>query len=70
MKYVVEGEMILARDRFARARKSKKVETRKFSKEIEAPTERVAREHTYADLGSRHGLNRNKIKITSVNEKK
>ncbi len=58
MKYLVEGNMIL-----------KKNETRKFTKEVEAPTENVARERIYADLGSKHGLNRREVKITSVSAK-
>ncbi|MEW6329814.1 MAG: 50S ribosomal protein L18Ae [Candidatus Micrarchaeota archaeon] len=57
MKFLVEGEMSLGRER------------RKFTKEVEAPSEGVARERVYAEMGSRHGLNRRRVKITSVGAK-
>ncbi|QSG15647.1 Ribosomal protein L20A (L18A) [Halapricum desulfuricans] len=37
-----------------------------FEKEIEAPNENVATEHTYAEFGSKHGLKRTQIEVTEV----
>jgi large subunit ribosomal protein LX len=37
-----------------------------FESEIEAVNENVAEEHTYAEFGSRHGLDRNEIEISEV----
>ena len=37
-----------------------------FEKQIEAPNEAVAEEHTFAEFGSRHGLKRTQIEITGV----
>jgi len=37
-----------------------------FEKEIEAENEDVAREHTYAEFGSKHGLKRQQIEIEEV----
>jgi len=37
-----------------------------FEKEIEAPNEDVATEHTYAEFGSKHGLKRTQIEVTEV----
>jgi large subunit ribosomal protein LX len=37
-----------------------------FEKEIEAENEDVAREHTYAEFGSRHGLKRTQVEIGEV----
>jgi len=54
MQFKIEGEMNLGRER------------RRFSKEISAPNERVARELLYADLGSRHGLKRSAVTISEV----
>lgn len=38
----------------------------KFSRELQCQSEKMARELTYADLGSRHGLKRGQIKIEKV----
>jgi large subunit ribosomal protein LX len=40
--------------------------TKAFTKEIEAPNENVAREHTYAKIGSEHGLKRTQVEINEV----
>ena len=37
-----------------------------FEKEIEAENEDVAVEHTYAEFGSRHGLERTQLEIEEV----
>ena len=37
-----------------------------FEKEIEAENEDVAREHTYAEFGSKHGLKRTQVEIEEV----
>jgi len=37
-----------------------------FEKQIEAPNEDVAVEHTYAEFGSQHGLKRTQIEIGEV----
>lgn len=41
---------------------------RGFTQVVEAENEDVARERTYANLGSRHRLNRTQIEIQEVNE--
>ena len=43
-------------------------ETRDFTQVIEAENADVAREHTYAELGSKHRLKRTQIEIHEVNE--
>ncbi|MFB6122619.1 MAG: 50S ribosomal protein L18Ae [Haloferacaceae archaeon] len=40
--------------------------TREFTKEIDAPNENVAREHTLAKIGSEHGLKRTSVEVTEV----
>ncbi|MFB6352752.1 MAG: 50S ribosomal protein L18Ae [Halobacteriales archaeon] len=37
-----------------------------FESAVEAPNEDVARERTYANLGSRHGLARRQIELEEV----
>jgi large subunit ribosomal protein LX len=37
-----------------------------FEKDIEAPNEDVAREHTFAEFGSKHGLKRTQVEISEV----
>ncbi|QCC50897.1 50S ribosomal protein L18Ae [Halapricum salinum] len=37
-----------------------------FEKEIEAPNENVATEHTLAEFGSKHGLKRTQVEIDEV----
>jgi len=37
-----------------------------FEKEIEAENEDVAREHTLAEFGSKHGLKRTQVEIEGV----
>ena len=37
-----------------------------FEKEIDAPNEDVATEHTYAEFGSKHGLKRTQVEIEEV----
>ncbi len=39
-----------------------------FESEIEAVNENVAREHTYATFGSRHGLKRTQVEISEVGQ--
>lgn len=39
-----------------------------FESTVEAPNESVARERTFANLGSRHGLRRNQIDLEEVAE--
>lgn len=41
---------------------------RSFTREVEAENEEMAREVTYADLGSKHRLKRTKIEVESVEE--
>lgn len=42
-------------------------ETRQaFTKVVEAPNEKVAKEHVYADIGSKHNLKRRYISIDGV----
>jgi large subunit ribosomal protein LX len=41
---------------------------REFTQVVEAENENVAREHTYANLGSRHRLKRTQIEVEEVNE--
>ncbi len=43
-------------------------EERDFTQMVEAENEDVARERTYANLGSRHRLKRTQIEIDEVNE--
>ncbi|MEM3030950.1 MAG: 50S ribosomal protein L18Ae [Candidatus Micrarchaeia archaeon] len=54
MKFAVQGFMELVGG------------ARKFSKIIEAPSERAAREQTFALLGAAHGLRRSRIRIEKV----
>lgn len=54
MKFKISGTMRLGR------------ETRKFSKELEAETERYAVEKTYMMLGAANGIPRSKIKVENV----
>jgi large subunit ribosomal protein LX len=37
-----------------------------FEKTLEAPNEDVAREHTYSEFGSKHGLKRTQVEIEEV----
>jgi large subunit ribosomal protein LX len=37
-----------------------------FEKEIDAPNENVAREYTFAEFGSKHGLKRTQVEISEV----
>jgi large subunit ribosomal protein LX len=37
-----------------------------FETEIEAPNEDVARDRTYAEFGSKHGLKRRQVEIDEV----
>lgn len=37
-----------------------------FEKELEAENENVATEHTYAEFGSKHGLQRTQVEIDEV----
>jgi large subunit ribosomal protein LX len=37
-----------------------------FEKSIEAENEDVAREHTFAEFGSKHGLKRTQVEIEGV----
>ncbi|MFD1513873.1 50S ribosomal protein L18Ae [Halomarina rubra] len=37
-----------------------------FSKTIDAVNESVAREHTLADFGSKHGLKRTQVEISEI----
>jgi large subunit ribosomal protein LX len=37
-----------------------------FETTVDAPNEAVAREHTYANIGGRHGLKRQRVAITEV----
>ncbi|MFC5971815.1 50S ribosomal protein L18Ae [Halomarina salina] len=39
-----------------------------FSRSVEAVNESVAREHTFADFGSKHGLKRTQVEISEVAE--
>jgi large subunit ribosomal protein LX len=39
-----------------------------FEKRIEAENEDVAREHTYAEFGSKHGLKRTQVEIEEVGQ--
>lgn len=43
-------------------------ERRGFNVEVEAPNPDVAREHTFAELGSKHRLKRTQIEISEVSE--
>lgn len=54
MKFAVHGIIDLGKER------------RKFTKEVEAPNERVAKDITLKLLGSAHGKKRNKITISGV----
>ena len=58
MKYVISGTMEI------------KPTSRSFSKTFEAGNEKLAVEHLYADLGSKHGVRRNKVKILKVEQSK
>ena len=39
-----------------------------FEKSIDAENENVAREHTYAEFGSKHGLKRTQVEISEVSQ--
>jgi large subunit ribosomal protein LX len=39
---------------------------REFSKTVEAVNESVAREHTLAEFGSKHGLRRTQVEIGGI----
>ncbi len=54
MKYLIQGKMRIHK------------EWRKFSKEVEADTEKYARELVYSLLGSQNGVKRSEVKIESV----
>lgn len=54
MKFKISGTMRMGR------------ETRKFSKEIEAGTEKFAVEKAYMLLGAANGIPRGKIKVEDV----
>lgn len=41
---------------------------RKFSREVEAKSERHAKELVYSDFGSKNGVNRNRVKIEKVSK--
>jgi ribosomal protein L20A (L18A) len=43
---------------------------RAFTKVMEAESEKLAIERLYADLGSKHGLKRSKVKIIKVEQVK
>ncbi|MFH1471011.1 MAG: 50S ribosomal protein L18Ae [Candidatus Micrarchaeota archaeon] len=58
MKYVITGTMDI------------KPASRTFSKEIEAGSEKLAVERLYAEIGSKHGLPRNKVKVLKVEQAK
>jgi large subunit ribosomal protein LX len=58
MKYSISGTMDI----------NPKIRT--FTKVIEAETEKLAVEHLYADLGSKHGLKRSKVKVIKVEQVK
>ena len=54
MKFKISGTMRMGR------------ETRKFSKELDAETERYAVEKMYMVLGAANGIPRSKIKVENV----
>jgi len=54
MRFIVEGVMGL------------KGGNRRFSKKVEAPSERAARDKVLALIGSTHGLKRSRIRIEKV----
>jgi ribosomal protein L20A (L18A) len=58
MKYSISGIMSI------------RPEPRSFTKTFEAESEKLAVERLYADLGSRHGLPRNKVKVIKVEQVK
>ncbi|PIZ26154.1 MAG: 50S ribosomal protein L18a [Chloroflexi bacterium CG_4_10_14_0_8_um_filter_57_5] len=58
MKYAINGVM------------GQKPNPRKFSKVVEADSEKLALERLYAEMGSKHGLRRNKVKIIKVEQVK
>lgn len=58
MKFLVEGVVRLGSSK------------RKFRKEVEARSERMAREYTYKLLGSHHRIKRTMVEIKSVKEVK
>lgn len=39
-----------------------------FEKSIDAENENVAREHVYAEFGSKHGLKRTQVEISEVSQ--
>ena len=58
MKYVISGSMEI------------KPSPRSFSKTIEAGSEKLALERLFAEMGSRHGLKRSKVKVLKVEQAK
>lgn len=54
MKFVVEGHVV------------SKGTKRGFTKEIEAPSEKLARERTYTFFGANQGAQRNQVHIEKV----
>ncbi len=58
MKYVISGSMEI------------KPSPRNFSKKIEAGSEKLAIERLYAEMGSKHGLKRSKVKVLKVEQAK
>ena len=54
LNYVVVGEVKMGR------------EMHEFKKEIDAESEKMAKERLYSLLGGDHGVSRNKIKISNV----
>ncbi|MCD6279395.1 50S ribosomal protein L18a [Candidatus Micrarchaeota archaeon] len=54
MKFVISGKMRI------------KKEWREFSKEIEADTEKYAKEKLYSFLGANNGVKRTEVKIGEV----
>ncbi len=58
MKYVISGVMEI------------KPSPRSFAKTLEAESEKLAVERLYAELGSKHGLKRSKVKVLKVEQAK
>ena len=58
MKFLISGTMEISPS------------DRKFSKTIEASSEKMALERLYAEMGSRHRLRRGKVKVLKVEEVK
>ncbi|MFH0817489.1 MAG: 50S ribosomal protein L18Ae [Candidatus Micrarchaeota archaeon] len=58
MKYVINGTMEI------------NPAPRSFSMTIEAKNEKLAVERIYAEMGSKHGLTRRKVKVLKVEQAK